>query len=99
MNELGSVLATGGAGAVVTGIIGWMARLLVIADRRNTAELKRVNDAHDEEMAELKADLAELRSKVDYLEERLDEERELRRAAEDRAAAAERRAGGATDEG
>ncbi len=99
MNGLSSVLTTGGAGAVVTLIIGWMARLLVIADRRNTAELTRVNAAHDEEMAELKADLAELRSKVDTLEERLDEERALRRAAEDRAAAAERRAGGGRDAG
>jgi TolA-binding protein len=92
--NVGSVLATGGTGAVVTGIIGWMARLLIIADRRNTAELKRVNDTHDEEIAELKRDIADLRSKVDELEGRLDEERALRRKAEDRAAAAERRAGG-----
>lgn len=95
--NVGSLLATGGTGVVVTGIIGWMARLLIIADRRNTNELKRVNDAHDEEIGELKRDIAELRSKVDDLERRLDEERELRRAAEDRAAAAERRAGGAPD--
>ena len=51
----------------MTGIIGYLARLLVIADRRNTAELKRVNDAHDEEIAELKRDIAELRSEVDKL--------------------------------
>jgi outer membrane murein-binding lipoprotein Lpp len=92
--NVGSVLATGGTGAVVTGIIAWMARLLIIADRRSTAELKRVNETHDEEIAELKSDLAALRTKVDELEARVDEERELRRAAEDRAAAAERRAGG-----
>jgi chromosome segregation ATPase len=97
--NVGSLLATGGTGVVVTGIIGWMARLLIIADRRNTAELKRVNDAHDEEIGELKRDIAELRSKVDDLERRLDEERELRRAAEDRAAAAVRRAGGVPDAG
>lgn len=97
--NVGSLLATGGTGAVVTGIIGYLARLLVIADRRNTAELKRVNDAHDEEIAELKGDLAALREKVDALEKRVDEERELRRAAEDRAAAAERRAGGGPNAG
>ncbi|MFI6308501.1 hypothetical protein ACIBCH_41965 [Amycolatopsis thailandensis] len=83
----------------MTLIIGWMARLLVIADRRNTAELTRVNTAHDQEIAELKAALAELRSKVDKLEKKVDEERGLRRAAEDRAAAAERRAGGGSDAG
>ncbi|WP_460441045.1 hypothetical protein [Amycolatopsis stemonae] len=83
----------------MTGIIGYLARLLVIADRRNTAELKRVNEAHDEEIAELKRDIADLRAKVDELEARVDEERELRRAAEDRAAAAERRAGGVSDAG
>lgn len=95
MNGLGNVLATGGAGVLVTAVIGWLARLLLIADRRNAAELKRVNDTHDEEITELRRDIAELRAEVDKLNQRLDDERELRRSAEDRAAAAERRAGGA----
>ncbi|GAA1970142.1 hypothetical protein [Amycolatopsis minnesotensis] len=92
MNALASVALPGGIGVLVMGIIGWMARLLVTSDRRYTAELSRLNRAHDEEIAELKADLAELRDAVDQLHARVDEERELRRAAEDRAAAAKRRA-------
>lgn len=83
----------------MTGIIAYLARLLIIADRRHAAELKRVDDARDEEIAELKGDLAALREKVEMLERRVDEERALRRAAEDRAAEAERRAGGAPDAG
>ncbi len=95
--NVGSLLATGGTGAVVTGIIGYLARLLVLADRRHAAELKRVDDSRDEEIADLRAKIEALQEKVDVLERRVDAERELRRVAEDRAAEAERRAGGPSD--
>lgn len=67
---------------------------LVDAQARYATELSRINAAHDAEIAKLRKDVAELRTRVDYLNEVLDVERGLRRAAEDKAAEAQRRAGG-----
>lgn len=67
---------------------------LAAAQERYTAELHRINTAHDAEMAELRKDIQSLRERVDYLNHVLDQERTARRAAEDEAAKA-RRAGGA----
>lgn len=53
---------------------------------RHATELVRINTAHDAELAEMRADIAELRLRVDQLNTVLDHERELRRQAEDKAA-------------
>jgi TolA-binding protein len=51
-------------------------------------EVKRINSDHDAELAELRSDIKELREKVDDLQSELDLEREARRKAEDLAAEA-----------
>lgn len=63
-------------------------------EERHTAELRRINDAHDAELAEMRADIKELREKQDQLNAALDEERARRRQIEDELAAARR--GGVT---
>jgi Skp family chaperone for outer membrane proteins len=50
---------------------------------RYAAELKRINEAHDAELAELRVEIKGLREKLDELNEKLDDERARRRAAED----------------
>lgn len=77
----------GGAGILLV-IIAVLGRLWWTSERRHEAEIARVNAAHDAELEELRRDVAELRGLVDDLNRRLDEERELRRAAQDEAAAA-----------
>lgn len=64
------------------------------AEERHAAEIARINRAHDEEIAELRRDLADLRKQVDDLNAALDLEREQRRKAEDLAAEARRLAKG-----
>lgn len=49
------------------------------------AELARINDAHDAELEELRADIRELRRQLDEVNAALDAERERRRLAEDSA--------------
>lgn len=82
----------------IGGVAVWLVVLLLrresSSEERHTAELKRVNDAHDAELAELRADIAALRKQVDDLQLKLDIEREERRKAEDMAAQALRHAGG-----
>lgn len=56
------------------------------AAKRHTEEVDRMRKGHDEEIAELKADLAQLEAKLGELQNRLDLEREARRKAEDMAA-------------
>lgn len=51
---------------------------------RHADELKRINAAHDEELAELRAEIKGLRAEINELNQRLDQERARRRAAEDR---------------
>lgn len=93
-----------GGGVLVTGVVGWMARLLVISDRRTAAEIARINTAHDDELvevrqarandiADLKEQVFELRQEVKALRQEIEAERRARHEAEDRAAIAERRAG------
>lgn len=52
---------------------------------RHATELTRINAAHDEELAELRREIAGLRAQLDELNTKLDQERERRRAAEDSA--------------
>jgi Skp family chaperone for outer membrane proteins len=63
-------------------------------EQRHTAELKRINELHDAELTEMRADIKDLREQVDRVHHALDEERALRRQIEDQLAAARR--GGAT---
>jgi cell division protein FtsB len=67
---------------------------LAAAAGRHADEIKRINQDHDAELAELKADVRDLRRQVDDLNAALDLERELRRKAEDMAAEALRRGPG-----
>ena len=82
----------------IGGVAVWLVVLLLrresSSEERHTAELKRVNDAHDAELSELRADIAALRKQVDDLQLKLDIEREERRKAEDMAAEALRQSGG-----
>lgn len=64
---------------------------LAAAAGRHADEVKRINADHDAELAELKADVRDLRKQVDDLNAALDLEREQRRRAEDMAAEALRR--------
>lgn len=52
---------------------------------RHAAELSRINAAHDEELAELRREIAGLRAQLSELNTKLDAERDRRRAAEDSA--------------
>lgn len=61
---------------------------LAAAADRHAAEMKRKDSDHDAELAELRADIRELRKKVDDQQSELDLEREARRRAEDVAAEA-----------
>ena len=82
----------------IGGIAAWIVVLLLkresSSEDRHTIELRRVNDAHDAELAELRADIASLRKQVDDLQLKLDLEREERRKAEDAVAALRRGARG-----
>lgn len=61
--------------------------LATLRDLHDT-ELRRVHASYALEIAELKADVTELRSNLDSLGRQLDDERRLRRQAEDTAAQA-----------
>lgn len=64
---------------------------LKAAAERHTDEIKRINADHDAEMAEVKAEVRDLRKKLIELQLAVDVEREGRRKAEDMAAEALRR--------
>jgi septal ring factor EnvC (AmiA/AmiB activator) len=53
--------------------------------KRHAAELARITTAHDAELAELREEIKGLRQQVDDLNQKLDAERDRRRAAEDSA--------------
>lgn len=98
---VGTALPVAGPAAILLVIITVLVRLWFKASEETglvrsayAAEIKRLNEAHDAELAELRRDIAELREGVDRLNARLDQERELRRQAEDKAAEALRRLGG-----
>lgn len=59
-------------------------------EERHAAELKRINEAHDAELAEMRADIKELRAAQDRLHRDLDDERARRRQIEDELAVARR---------
>lgn len=52
---------------------------------RHATELTRINGSHDEELAELRREIAGLRAQLDEMNTKLDQERDRRRAAEDSA--------------
>jgi outer membrane murein-binding lipoprotein Lpp len=79
-----SVFLPAGGTLTATGIVGWMARLLVISERRlkvidtrYAAEIKRINRDHDAELKELRAartnDIADLRRSIAALHARVDD--------------------------
>lgn len=53
---------------------------------RHAAELTRINTSHDEELAELRKEIAGLRAQLVEVNNKLDAERDRRRIAEDTAA-------------
>lgn len=63
-------------------------------EERHAAELRRIGEAHDAELVEMRGDIKELREAQDRLHRDLDEERTRRRQIEDELAVARR--GGAT---
>lgn len=91
-------------GAIPQGVVGGGVIVLLIivlrwsgqdrADYRKqlAEEVKRINADHDSERAEWKADIAELRVRVDELQAKYDDERAARMKAEDMLAKALRRA-------
>lgn len=82
---------------VASGLVVVMVLLLrreSSTEERHTAELKRINDLHDAELAEMRADIKELRELLDGVNRALDEERGRRRQIEDDLAVARR--GGVT---
>jgi Skp family chaperone for outer membrane proteins len=88
-----SLPQAGVAGAALV-VVVLLLRRESSTEERHTAELKRINDAHDAELAEMRADIKELRDSLDRVNAALDEERERRRGIEDELATARR--GGAT---
>jgi len=50
---------------------------------RHADELRRINGDHDAELAELRTEIRNLRERIDHLNTLLDQERAARRAAED----------------
>lgn len=83
----------GGAGILVV-ILGLLLRReaqdrtdyrndLAALTARHTAELTRINADHDSELGELRKEIAALRRQLEEVNQKLDTERERRRAAED----------------
>lgn len=81
-----------GGGAVV--LIVLLLRREASTEERHTAELARINSAHDDELRELRDDIKALRKQVDDLQATIDLERDQRRAAEDKLAEWMRQRGG-----
>lgn len=81
---LGAIPTVGPYGILIL-IIVYLMKLLISADARHSSELKRVNEAHDEEIKELREDIAQLRADVDRLTKTVEDERQLRFVAEEEA--------------
>lgn len=81
---LGALPTVGPYGILIV-IIVYLMKLLLGSDSRHSAELERVNKAHDEELNELRADIKELREQVDILLKAAEEERKRRYDAEEEA--------------
>jgi TolA-binding protein len=56
---------------------------MTVMTTRHDAELKRINDAHDEELGELKTDIIALRNDIRELRAEMEQERAARRTAEE----------------
>lgn len=87
-------LPQAGVAGVVIGVLWLLLRRESSTEERHAAELKRINEAHDAELAEIRADIKELREALDKAHQALDEERARRRKIEDDLAEARR--GGVT---
>jgi Skp family chaperone for outer membrane proteins len=79
---IGAAPQLGGAGVLLL-IIGLLLRREAQDRADYRAELTRINTAHDGELAELRAEIVGLRTQLDEVNRKLDEERARRRAAED----------------
>lgn len=78
---------------VASGLVVVMVLLLrreSSTEERHAAELKRINEAHDAELSEMRADIKDLRESLDGVNRALDEERGRRRRIEDELAVARR---------
>lgn len=80
-----SAIPTVGPYGILILIIVYLMKLLLSADGRHSAELKRVNEAHDAELSELRSDIAQLRQDMDELHKAIEDERQLRFVAEEEA--------------
>lgn len=94
LTALGQSLPQLGIGSGILFVLVLLVRRESSTEQRHTAELTRINSAHDAELAEVRADVKELRAEVGRLNSELDTERHKRREIEDELAAARR--GGAT---
>lgn len=81
---LGALPSLGPTGVVLV-ILIVVGRLWLVSDRRSAAEIKRLNDAHDEELNELRNELKSVREEMKALREELEAEREARREAQEEA--------------
>lgn len=81
---LGAIPTVGPYGILIL-IIVYLMKLLLGSDSRHSAELDRVNKAHDSELLELRADIKELREQVDRVTRIVEDERQLRYRAEEEA--------------
>lgn len=72
-----------GVGGVLVVLIGILIRREAQDATRHSEELKRINVSHDEELAELRNEIRDLRAEVRSLNQKLDQERDRRRRAED----------------
>lgn len=79
---LGAIPTVGPYGILIL-IIVYLMKLLLGSDARHSAELERVNKAHDDELAELRADIKELRERLDQHDSRVEDERRRRYRAEE----------------
>jgi hypothetical protein len=84
-------LPIAGGAVVLIAIIGVVTRLWLGSEARHLAELRRINDAHEDEITTLKAEIRGLRDEVRGVRAELDEERRLRWRAQDVAAERRRR--------
>jgi peptidoglycan hydrolase CwlO-like protein len=83
-----------GIGGVLVVVIVLLLRREVSTEDRHASELRRVNEAHDAELRELRDDIQALRKQIGELQAAIDREREERRRAEDQVAELSRGRGG-----
>lgn len=79
-----------GIGGALLFVLVLLVRREASTEERHTAQLARINAAHDAELAEMRAEMTRLRADVDRLHREWDSERARRREIEDELAAARR---------